>query len=219
MNVILKKKLYKTNVLFAPRDQILVPAKEVFDEIIKKTMFQRLIDFRRIDLNTHHNKQIIPTPYNNYMDLLANEYYVIGTTKDSLVVNKLKKKLRRHRLRHLKEKKVLKNIDFPKTELGDSVKTLLSVLNTEPRQRRSRRKKINKAIRKKKTKIKNQIKQNRLQRLKNEALVYERRESRLKKLKENKEALLYLERLKTFEKACKGSDLNPLDILFSPFEK
>lgn len=117
------------------------------------------------------------------------------------MVNKLKKKLRRHRLRHLKEKKVLKNINFPKTDLGDSVKTLLSVLTTETRQRRSRRKKINKAIRKKKTKIKNQIKQNRLQ-----------------KLKENKEALLYLERLKTFEKACKGTDLNPLDILFSPFD-
>lgn len=86
----IKKKLYKINVLFAPRDQILVPVKEVFDEITK-TMFQRSVEFRRIDLNTHHNKKIIPTPYNNFMDLLANEYYVIGTKKIALWLTNLRK--------------------------------------------------------------------------------------------------------------------------------
>lgn len=213
----IKNIAYTINVFLVPRDQILVPSKNIFDEI-NLTLFKRLLDFRGLALNKSIKKKSIPTPYSNLMDLLANEYYVIGAQKDQIVVNKLKKKLRRHRLRHLKEKKVLKNIKFPKTELGDSVKTLLSVLNTETKQSRSRRKKINRAVRKKRENLRKKLKQNRLNKRNAENLLDERRIVRLNLLKEKKEASIYLERLKTYEKACKGTDINPLDILFNSFE-
>jgi hypothetical protein len=214
----IKNIFYKINVFLVPRDNILVPTKQAFDSL-ETTMYKRLINFRGISLNNHFKKRIIPTPYNSFMDLIASEYFIVGAQKDQLIISKLKKKLRRHRLRTLKEKRVLKNINFPKTEVGDSVKTIFSVLFKETRQPRIRRKRINRAIRKKREKLKNQFKQSRLRKLQNEVLLDQKRELRLKLLKERKEALLYLERLKTYEKACKGSDLNPLDMLFKPFEK
>lgn len=212
----IKNKQYTISVLLYPRNQVLVPPEKVFDDLRDKHRFAGLSRLLSVEMPKHLREAPY---YNTFMDVIANEYFVMGSQKDKLMVNKLKNKLRRHRLRHLKEKKVLKNISFPKTSLGDSVKTLLHLLNTETKTSRSRRKRIKRAIRRKKEKLRKHFKDNRMLKLKNELLANEKRALRFKALQEKKEATKYLEQLKTYEKLCKNTSLNPLDILFKPFEK
>ena len=211
----IKNRSYTINVLLFPRDyQILVPPEKIFDEQ-NPHPFGRLLKLRSAELNKMLKKKV--NPYNTFMDVIASEYYIIGAKRDQFVVNKLKKKLRRYRLRHLKEKKVLKS-PLPKTQFGNEIRTLFSVLNLNTHVKRSRRKKINSAIRKQKSKLREQFKQNRIAKQKHESLLQEQRLVRFKRLKEKKEAMFYLERLKTYEKACKDTDLNPLDFLFESFK-
>lgn len=86
---------------------------------------------------------------------------------------------------------------------------------------RSRRKKVNKIKRKNALEKKKVSRQNFVKKL------YEKEKSKgtaeIQKVldlekKQQKEAFKYLERLKFYERACKDTDINPLDLLFSAFE-
>lgn len=231
----IKEYIYSINVLLIPRDPILAP-KGVIKEITTKLMSLKNVEILHKEdddyLKKYHRnlkihaakvmcsiKQLLHKSfYKKSIDIIANEYYVIGSKKDQLVVNKLKKKLRRHRLRNLHEKRVPKYIKFPKTEFGDNIKTLVNVLNIGKRQTRTQRKRVNRDIRKRKQKYKELLTKNRLNNLAKEAILIQKRILKSKQYAEKKEALSYLNRLKTYEKACKGTDLNPLDLLFNSIE-
>lgn len=229
----LKGTPYAINVLLLPRDTIIIPkvlVQRVTD--IMRASDYTLLPFPEEDyLKNFHaytkyqeaaNISKITTVldrkfYKNHLDLLANEYYVVGSKKDHTVVGKLKKKLRRYRLRHLNEKKNFK-MPLPKTQLGDDIRTLFSVLKLNKHVKRSRRKKINNALRKSSKKYREFLKANRIKKVLMEQDKAKRKQIRLKHKQERDQALYYLERLKTYEKACKGTDLNPLDLFFSHFE-
>lgn len=231
----IKEYIYSINVLLIPRDPILAP-KGVIKEITTKLMSLKNVEILQKEdddyLKKYHRnlkiheakvmcsiKQLLHKSfYKKPIDIIANEYYVFGSKKDQLVVNKLKKKLRRHRLRNLHEKRVPKYIKFPKTEFGDNIKTLVNVLNIGKRQTRTQRKRVNRDIRKRKQKYKELLTKNRLNNLAKEAILIQKRILKSKQYAEKKEALSYLNRLKTYEKACKGTDLNPLDLLFNSIE-
>lgn len=230
----IKKNNYSISILLMPRDTILAPKvliKELTDimslkyeeleSLLEEDYFKNYHQYAKLEeAKTMFNikKTLHKSYYKSFMDAIANEYYVIGSKKDQLVVNKLKKKLRRHRLRHLHEKKLPNNIKFPKTQFGDTIKTLVNVLNTGAKQTRTQRKRINRNIQRRKQKYKELLKKNRLNNLAKETILIKKRILKSKQYAEKKEALFYLNRLKTYEKACKGTALNPLDLLFNSIE-
>jgi len=149
---------------------------------------------------------------NNYNNDMSEEEY-------RKVVRKLKRKLYKHKKRQRNTKIVTSNTPF-----GNLIKIIDFGLNRGKKIKkisRSRRKKLNKNKRiyaslKKECKRQNLIKE-----------LYGEDKSKLtpelQKLldlerKHQKEALKYLERLKIYEKACKDTDVNPLDLLFSAFD-
>jgi len=134
-------------------------------------------------------------------------------------LKKLKRKIKKYRKRHLGNININTNIRTSKSDFGNDIGILNFIANKSKKISRSKRKKINRANKKKREETRKFYYDSYRKHIKEDQVKEEKKLLREATKKERLEAMFFLDRLKTYTKATKGTTINPLDLLFSLYEQ